>query len=53
MILITGPNAELRIPRDQIALMERSTVSLMPEGLDTSLTRSEFTDLLAFLQAQR
>ena len=51
VILITGPNAELRIPRDQIALMERSTVSLMPEGLDTSLTRSEFTDLLAFLQA--
>jgi putative heme-binding domain-containing protein len=53
VILITGPNAELRIPRDQIALMERSTVSLMPEGLDTSLTQPEFTDLLAFLQAQR
>jgi len=29
------------------------TVSLMPDGLDTSLTQSEFTDLLAFLQAQQ
>jgi hypothetical protein len=25
----------------------------MPEGLDESLTRSEFVDLLAFLQAQK
>jgi putative membrane-bound dehydrogenase-like protein len=53
VVLVTGPNAELRIPRDQIASMEPSKVSLMPEGLDTSLTRGEFTDLLAFLQAQR
>jgi len=51
--LVTGPNAELRIPRDQITLMERSKVSLMPDGLDTSLTQPEFTDLLAFLQAQK
>ncbi|PYV42877.1 MAG: dehydrogenase [Acidobacteria bacterium] len=51
--LISGPNAELRLPRDQIASMEPSTVSLMPEGLDTSLTQQEFTDLLAFLQAER
>jgi len=51
--LITGPNAEVRIPRDRIASMEPSTVSLMPEGLDTSLSQQEFTDLLAFLQAQR
>jgi len=51
--LISGPNAELRLPRDQIASMEPSTVTLMPEGLDTSLTQQEFTDLLAFLQAER
>jgi putative membrane-bound dehydrogenase-like protein len=53
VILVTGPNAEIRIPRDQIASMEPSTVSLMPEGLDTSLAQQELTDLLAFLQAQR
>jgi putative heme-binding domain-containing protein len=53
VVLVTGPNAELRIPRDQIASMEPSKVSLMPEGLDTSLSQAEFTDLLAFLQSQQ
>jgi hypothetical protein len=33
--------------------MKPSKVSLMPEGLDESLTRSEFIDLLAFLQGQK
>ena len=50
--LVTGPNAEVRIPRRQIVSMKPSNVSLMPEGLDESLTRAEFIDLLAFLQAQ-
>src|SRR5579864_8477178 len=51
--LVTGPHAEIRIPRKQIVSMKPSNVSLMPEGLDESLTRSEFIDLLAFLQAQK
>ncbi len=51
--LVTGPNAEIRIPRKQIVSMKPSKVSLMPEGLDESLTRSEFIDLLAFLQGQK
>jgi putative membrane-bound dehydrogenase-like protein len=50
--LVTGPNAEVRIPRRDIVSMKPSSVSLMPEGLDEGLTRSEFIDLLAFLQAQ-
>jgi hypothetical protein len=33
--------------------MERSTVSLMPDGFDESLTKTELTDLLAFLQAEK
>ena len=33
--------------------MKPSSVSLMPEGLDESLTRAEFVDLLAFLQSQK
>jgi putative heme-binding domain-containing protein len=53
MTLVTGPNGDVRILRDQIASMEKSKVSLMPDGLDTSLTQPEFTDLLAFLQAQK
>ena len=52
MTLVTGPNAEVRIPRREIISIKPSNVSLMPEGLDESLTRAEFIDLLAFLQGQ-
>jgi putative heme-binding domain-containing protein len=52
IVLVTGPNAELRIRRDQIASMEPSTVSLMPDGLETTLSHDELKDLLAFLRAQ-
>jgi putative membrane-bound dehydrogenase-like protein len=51
--LVTGPHAEIRISRKQIVSIKPSSVSLMPEGLDESLTRPEFIDLLAFLQAQK
>ena len=51
--LVTGPHAEIRIPRRQIVSIKPSSVSLMPEGLDESITRAEFIDLLAFLQAQK
>ncbi|MDA2930833.1 HEAT repeat domain-containing protein, partial [Acidobacteria bacterium AH-259-O06] len=40
VVLITGPDSKLRIPRDQIVSMQPSTVSLMPEGLDEALTHS-------------
>ena len=53
VVLITGPDSEVRIPRNKMISMKASDVSLMPEGLDESLTRAEFTDLLAFLQAQK
>jgi putative membrane-bound dehydrogenase-like protein len=53
LTLVTGPNAEIRIPRKQIVSIKPSGVSLMPEGLDESITRPEFIDLLAFLQSQK
>jgi putative heme-binding domain-containing protein len=52
VILKTAANTELRIPRKDIRSIVPSTVSIMPEGLDTALTKSELLDLLAFLQAQ-
>jgi putative heme-binding domain-containing protein len=54
LTLITGPGAggTVRIPRQKVLSIRPSTVSLMPEGLDESLTRSELIDLLAFLQQQ-
>ena len=53
IVLVTGPNGEVRIPRSKIKQIERSNVSLMPEGFDQTLSKAEFTDLLAFLQAEK
>ena len=53
VVLITGPDGEVRIPRSIVKSVTPSTVSLMPEGFDEQLSKSELTDLLAFLQAER
>ena len=53
VVLVTGPNGEVRIPRSAIRKIQRSNVSLMPEGFDETLSRVELTDLLAFLQAEK
>src|SRR5262249_16905868 len=53
IVLVTGPDGEVRIPRSQIKSLQRSNVSLMPEGFDENLTRAELTDLLAFLQSEK
>jgi putative membrane-bound dehydrogenase-like protein len=51
--LRTADLAEARIPKSAIEAMKESTVSIMPKGLDKTLTRDELRDLLAFLQAQK
>jgi putative heme-binding domain-containing protein len=53
VVLVTGPKGEVRIPRSLVRSITPSKVSLMPEGFDESLTKSEMTDLLAFLQAEK
>ena len=53
VVLVTGPKAEVRIPRSAIKSLTPSKVSLMPEGFDEQMTKSELTDLLAFLQAEK
>jgi putative heme-binding domain-containing protein len=53
VVLVTGPKQVMRIPRSRIKRIDRSNVSLMPEGFDESLTAAELTDLLAFLQAEK
>lgn len=52
IVIRTGPDARLRVPRASIRALDPSEVSLMPEGLDKELTPEEIRDLLAFLQAQ-
>jgi putative membrane-bound dehydrogenase domain len=53
VVLVTGPNGEVRIPRSKIKKIQRSQVSLMPEGFDEALSKSQLADLLAFLQAEK
>lgn len=53
IVLMSGPNDKIRIPRDDIASIKASQVSLMPEGFAAQLTQKELTDLLAFLKAQK
>lgn len=50
--LFTGADHRIRIPRGEILSMQPSPVSVMPEGLDESLSLEELADLLAFLEAQ-
>jgi putative heme-binding domain-containing protein len=49
--LVTAERAELRVPRGEIATIERSRTSIMPQGLDAQLSHGELRDLFAFLQA--
>ena len=53
VILVTGPDAEARIARANIAEMRQGSVSIMPQGLDEQLTHQELSDLLAFLKKTR
>jgi putative heme-binding domain-containing protein len=51
LFLRDSAGAELRVPKDQVQEMTRSATSIMPEGLERSITKDEFRDLLAFLQS--
>jgi putative heme-binding domain-containing protein len=53
IVLNTSEGAEVRIPRASIEELQQGRVSIMPQGLDTQLTREQLADLLAFLQTLR
>ena len=53
VVLVNGAGEEIRIPRPEIVDMQHGTMSVMPPGLDTLLSRQELADLLAFLKATR
>lgn len=46
----TAERAELRLPRAEIDELAPSTVSIMPQGLDKTMSPGDLADLLAFLQ---
>jgi putative heme-binding domain-containing protein len=51
--LRTSDLAEIRVARSQVEEMTPSKVSLMPEGLEKTMSRQELSDLLEFLYAQK
>lgn len=51
--LATGAREEARISRDDIEEIRPGTVSIMPAGLDTQLTKEQIADLLAFLKSRQ
>ena len=51
--LRTSQLAEIRIARGEVVELRRSHVSIMPEGLEKSLSSEELSDLLEFLYTRR
>ena len=51
LVIATGPNQEVRVPRADIEEMRPSSISIMPPGLEKQLTKEQLADLIAFLKA--
>jgi putative heme-binding domain-containing protein len=51
--LRTSDLAEVRVARTEVEEITPSKVSLMPEGLEKTMSRQELSDLLEFLYAQK
>lgn len=53
IILADAQGIEHRLPRNTLRQITPSTISLMPQGLETLLTPQELSDLIAYLQSLR
>ena len=53
IVLATGAKEEVRVPRADIEEIRPGTVSIMPAGLETQLTREQLLDLIAFLKSRQ
>jgi putative heme-binding domain-containing protein len=48
-IVLKEPTGLHVIPRDQLARLVQQNISMMPEGLENTMSKDEFCDLIAFL----
>ena len=48
-IVLKEPTGLHVIPRDQLVKLVQQNISMMPEGLEKTMTRDEFCDLISFL----
>jgi putative heme-binding domain-containing protein len=51
--LLAAKGERTNVPREKIAVLQESAVSLMPEGLLTPLKPQELRDLFAYLQSEK
>ena len=51
LVLTEGPEKIYRIPRESIEEMIQNEVSIMPKGLDKSITDQDLADLVAYLKS--
>ncbi|WP_375314921.1 PVC-type heme-binding CxxCH protein [Schlesneria sp. DSM 10557] len=51
--LATGAREKVRILKSDVEEIRPSTMSIMPAGLETQLTRQQLADLIAFLKAKQ
>lgn len=53
VVLATGPETEMRIARADITDMRPGMLSVMPQGLDSQLSKQELADLITFLKSMK
>ena len=53
ILLATGADTQVRVARDSIEETRPGAVSIMPAGIEEELSRTELTDLIAFLLHSR
>jgi len=53
VLVMTADSREVRIARREIAELQPGSVSLMPQGLDEQMSRTDLADLIAFLKGTR
>jgi putative membrane-bound dehydrogenase-like protein len=51
IVIATGADQEVHVPRAEVDEVQPSTVSVMPAGLDQQLSKQELADLIAYLKA--
>jgi hypothetical protein len=51
VVLVAGPDKEVRLARKEVREMRPGSLSVMPAGLDQQLSPQEMADLVTFLQA--
>jgi putative membrane-bound dehydrogenase-like protein len=53
VVVATGPQQEVRVPRAKVKEVRPSSVSIMPQGMEEQLSKQELADLIAFLAAAK